>query len=313
MSGVFRRLALACFGVFLSSIFVFAVLRVLPGDIATTRLGINATPDALKQLRSDLGFDEPLFNQYGMWILDALRGNLGTSLVDGSSVSSSIIARLDVTIPLVAMASTLAMASAIWLARRSSLQRRGVAGVVVSVFSQLGLAIPTFVVGVALVAVFAVRLKILPAGGFPTDGWANPLDALRSMVLPIITLTLTQTAMLFRFARSHALDFLASDAFRTARAVGRSRAGALLTARRLLLSPVLGLTALQISAFLTTAVVTESVFALPGLGSMLVRDIANRDVTKVQSTLLVVVVAVFVIRFVVDAVNVRLDPRKADS
>lgn len=312
MSGVFRRLALSFFGVFLSSIFVFAVLRVLPGDIATTRLGINATPHALQQLRNDLRLDEPLVSQYGAWILDALRGNLGTSLVDGSSVSSSIVARLDVTIPLIAMASTLAVVFATWLARRSSLQRRGFSGVVVSVFSQLGLAIPTFVIGVALVAVFAVQLKMLPAGGFPTDGWANPLDAFRSMVLPTITLTLTQTAMLFRFARSHALDFLASDAFRTARAVGRNRSGALLTARRLLLSPVLGLTALQISAFLTTAVVTESVFALPGLGSMLVRDIANRDVTKVQSTLLVVVVAVFVIRFVVDAVNVRLDPRKAD-
>jgi peptide/nickel transport system permease protein len=129
-------------------------------------------------------------------------------------------------------------------------------------------------------------------------------------VLPVITLAFTQTAMLVRFARSQSLDFVASDAFRTARAAGRNADAALATATRLVLSPVLALSALQLSTLLTGAVVVESVFALPGLGSMMVRDIANRDVTKVQSTLLVIVVAVFVIRLVIDAINDRLDPRR---
>jgi peptide/nickel transport system permease protein len=311
MNGALRRLGVSAFGVFLSSVFVFAVLRVLPGDIATSRLGINATPEALARLRAELGLDRPLIRQYAEWIIDALRGDLGTSLVDGGSVSSSIISRLDVSIPLIAAASVLSIAIATWLGQRAALQRRSVVGVSLSMFSQLGLAIPTFVVGVGLVAVFSVQWRLLPAGGFPTEGWANPAEAIRSMVLPTLTLTLTQTAMLFRFARSQALDVLASDSYRTARAVGLRRTDALSTARRLIVSPVLNVNALQISSFLTTAVVAESVFALPGLGTMLVRDIANRDVTKVQSTLLVVVLVVFAIRLVIEATNVRLDPRRS--
>lgn len=130
------------------------------------------------------------------------------------------------------------------------------------------------------------------------------------MVLPVLTLSLTQVAMLVRFARSQSLDYTASTAFRTARSVGRTAGQAMSPALRLILSPVLTVGALQLSTLLTGAVVVESVFALPGLGSMLVRDIANRDLTKVQSTLLVLVVAVFVIRLLVDFVNDRLDPRR---
>jgi peptide/nickel transport system permease protein len=116
---------------------------------------------------------------------------------------------------------------------------------------------------------------------------------------------------LVRFARSQSLDFVASDAYRTARAAGRTADQALSTATRLVLSPVLTVTALQLSTLLTGAVVVETVFALPGLGSMTVRDIANRDVTKVQSTLLVLVATVFVIRLVIESVNDRLDPRRS--
>jgi len=310
MSGVGRRLVTALAGILLSTVFVFAVLRVLPGDIATARLGIDATPEALAQLRTEYGLDRSLPEQYFTWLFDAMRGDLGTSLVDGRPVRGEIVARLDVTLPLIMVSSLIAVIVSTWLGRRIALRRKSVSGLVATALSQLGLAIPTFVVGVCLIAVFAVQWQLLPAGGFPVRGWRAPTAALRSLVLPVVTLALTQCAMLVRFARSQSLDFLASDAFRTARAAGRTTDQAIDTARRLVLSPVLTITALQVSALLTTAVVVESVFALPGLGSMLVRDIANRDVLKVQSTLLAVVFGVFLVRLIVDFVNDRLDPRR---
>lgn len=310
MNGVVRRLALTIVGVAISTVMVFVLLRVLPGDIATSRLGVSATPAALEQLRSEYGFSRPLVVQYFDWILDALRGDLGRSLVSGDDIGGEIASRLRVTIPLIIFSSTIAVFTAVVIGRRAALRRKQATGLVAVSLAQVGLAIPTFVIGIVLILVFAVQLRVLPAGGFPTDGWSAPIDAGRSLVLPVITLALAQMAILVRFARSHALDFVASDAFRTARAAGRTPDAALATASRLVLSPVLSVTALQLSTLLTGAVVVESVFALPGLGSMLVRDIANRDVTKVQSTLLVLVVGIFLIRLVVEFVNDRLDPRR---
>ena len=310
MNGVRRRFLIALVGVLASSIFVFAMLRVLPGDIATARLGTDATPAALDELRRDYGLDRSIPRQYSEWMLDAMRGDLGRSLVDGDDVGSAIIARLDVTIPLVLTSSLISVVAAVWIGRRTALHRRRLSSVLVGSLSQLGLAIPTFVLGIAIVSLFAVRWQLLPAGGFPVDGWGKPVDAFRSMLLPVVTLSLTQVSMLVRFARSQSLDYVASDAFRTARAVGRTAEHAMSPALRLVLSPVLTVTALQVSTLLTGAVVVESVFALPGLGSMLVRDIANRDVTKVQSTILVIIIAVFVIRLIVDFLNDRLDPRR---
>ena len=310
MSGVARRLLVAIGGVVASSVLVFVMLRVLPGDIATTRLGVEATPDALAELRGEYGFDRPLVVQYVDWMRDAASGDLGNSLVTGDAIRSDIVARLDVTLPLVFLSSFIAVALAMWVGRRAAVRRKRLIGAVATTIAQVGIAVPTFVIGVVLITVFAVQLRMLPAGGFPTNGWREPLQALRSIVLPVAALAVTQAAVLVRFARSQALDFVASDAFRTARSAGRSVDAALSTARRLVLSPVLGVTALQLSTLLTGAVVVESVFALPGLGSMLVRDIANRDLPKVQSTLLVVVVLVFILRFIVDFINDRLDPRR---
>lgn len=310
MNGALRRFVTAMVGVLLSTVLVFLLLRVLPGDIATARLGIDATPEALTNLRAEYGLDQPLASQYMKWILSAARGDLGRSLVTGDAVATDIVSRLDVTVPLVAASSLIAVLLALVLGRRAALRRRSISGVTTVVVTQLGLAIPTFVVGIGLITLFSVRLRWLPAGGFPSGGWQSPIDAVRSLVLPTAALSLTQTAILLRFARSEALNVISSDAFRTARSVGRTNDAALATANRMLLVPVLQVTALQIATLVTSAVVVESVFALPGLGSMIVRDIANRDITKVQSTLLVVICFVFLLRFVLETVNDRLDPRR---
>ena len=310
MSGVVRRLANGVLGILLSTVAIFLLLRALPGDVATARLGTDATPEALADLRREYGFDRSLFTQYMDWLGDAVRGDLGRSLLSGSSVTDDVVARLDVTLPLIATSTALSIVVASAVGRRTALQRERGRVIASMAVSQLGLAIPTFVVAIALIMLFAVRFNVLPAGGFPVDGWSAFGDSLRSLVLPTVALSASQTAMLARFARSSAIDFAASDAFRTARAAGRNRHDAMLTARRLVAAPVLTVASLQVATLVTGAVVVESVFALPGLGSMLVRDIANRDYPKVQSVLLVVVLIVFCLRAIVNFANDRLDPRR---
>ena len=166
MNGVVRRLALTVVGVAISTVMVFVLLRVLPGDIATSRLGVSATPAALEQLRSEYGFSRPLVVQYFDWILDALRGDLGRSLVSGDDIGGEIASRLRVTIPLIIFSSTIAVFTAVVIGRRAALRRKRATGLVAVSLAQVGLAIPTFVIGIVLILVFAVQLRVLPAGGF---------------------------------------------------------------------------------------------------------------------------------------------------
>jgi peptide/nickel transport system permease protein len=310
MSGVLRRLAVSCTGIIGSTFIVFVLLRVLPGDLATAKLGTDATPEALQRLRSEYGLDTPLFTQYVQWLGNAMRGNFGSSLLSGSDVGSEIISRLDVTLPLIGTSSLLAVVAALWLGQRSALQRSNWRSVLLTLASQVGLAVPIVVLGIIAVVVFAVWLRVLPAGGFPIDGWRATGSAIRSLVLPVGVLSLSQAAMLTRFARSEALDFVASDTYRTARAMGMTKRQSLATARQLLLVPILGVLALQIATLIVGAVVVENVFALPGLGAMLVRDVAARDYLKVQGGLLVVTTIVFAIQFATGVLQERLDPRR---
>lgn len=310
MKNTLRRAFTALVGTIGSSILIFVLLRVLPGDLATTRLGVDATPQALAALRSEYGFDQSAVRQYLNWLVDLMRGDLGTSLVTGDDVLSDVTSRLDVTVPLITISTMLAVIFALFVGRRAAVRRGRVSTTLFTALSQLGLAVPTFVIGVGLISVFAVQLNLLPAGGFPVSGWRQFDRAVQSMLLPILTLTFAQVAMLVRFSQARALDFLASDAFRTARAGGRTKDRAMTTAARLILSPILSVAALQISTLLVGAVVVESVFALPGLGTMFVRDIANRDFIKVQSVSFVFVVATFIVRLTIEFVNDRLDPRR---
>jgi peptide/nickel transport system permease protein len=313
MSGVLRRLVVSTLGIIGSTFLVFVLLRVLPGDLATAKLGIDATPEALQRLRSEYGLDAPLFTQYVQWLGNAIRGDFGSSLLSGDKVGSEIVSRLDVTLPLIGISSLLAVVAALWFGQRSALQRSNWKSVLLTLASQVGLAVPIVVLGIVAVVFFAVWLRILPAGGFPVDGWRATGSAIRSLVLPVAVLSMSQAAMLTRFARSEALDFVASDTYRTARAMGMTKHRALSTARQLLLVPVLGVLALQIATLIVGAVVVESVFALPGLGAMLVRDIAARDYLKVQGSLLVVTAIVFVTQFATGVLQERLDPRRRTS
>lgn len=307
---VLRRLALAFISLVVASAAMFSLLRLLPGDIAETKLGVGATPEAVAQLREDLGLDRSVFVQYGEWLSNAVRGDLGESLISEVSVSGELANKSRVTLPLVLASAVLSLLIALPLGLLAALRSRRLDGTALSVASQLGVAVPSFWVGVILITVFAVNRNVLPAGGFPETGWGDATEAIRSLVLPVATLTLAQAAVLARFARSAALDTLNQEFFRTARATGLTRMQALrVHGLRNSLLPVVSVLGMQVSTLVVGAIVVESVFALPGIGQMLLQDVAIRDFNKVMGTLVVAMSLVFIVSFITDLIIGVLDPR----
>ncbi|MBO7936816.1 ABC transporter permease [Streptomyces antibioticus] len=305
-----HRAALLVVSLLAASVLVFLALRLLPGDVAQTIGGIKATPAQVAAVRHDLGLDRPLAAQYGDWIGGVVTGDFGRSVLDGTSVSGQLAEKFAVTGPLAAGAVVLALAFAVPLGVLAAVRRDSRLGSAVNTVGQLGIALPTLWTGLLLVVVFAVQVPWLPAQGFPVDGWADPGQALRSLVLPWLTLALAEGAVLLRFVRSAVLDVLHQDWLRTARAKGRTRTGALLRhGLRNAAVPVVSVLGLQIAALVAGAVVVEQVFVLPGVGQMLITDVGNRDLDKVQGEILLLTGAVLVVGFLVDLAHRLIDPR----
>ncbi|MET9100129.1 ABC transporter permease [Streptomyces antibioticus] len=305
-----HRAALLVVSLLAASVMVFLALRLLPGDVAQTIGGIKATPAQVAAVRHDLGLDRPLAAQYGDWIGGVVTGDFGRSVLDGTSVSGQLAEKFAVTGPLAAGAVVLALAFAVPLGVLAAVRRDSRLGSAVNTVGQLGIALPTLWTGLLLVVVFAVQVPWLPAQGFPVDGWADPGQALRSLVLPWLTLALAEGAVLLRFVRSAVLDVLHQDWLRTARAKGRTRTGALLRhGLRNAAVPVVSVLGLQIAALVAGAVVVEQVFVLPGVGQMLITDVGNRDLDKVQGEILLLTGAVLVVGFLVDLAHRLIDPR----
>ena len=271
---------------------------------------MNASTDALAQLERDYGLDKPLVVQYVDWLSGAVRGDLGTSMLTGADIASEIGAKATITLPLIALASLFAVLIALPIGMVSALRHRKLDGVALSTTSQLGIAIPTFWMGVMLISVFALRTSLFPAGGFPDEGWSAWAESVRSLMLPAITLGLAQGAVLARFARSATLDVMQQDYFRTARATGMTRARALhVHGVRNALIPVISVLGVQISTLIVGAIVVENVFALPGIGQMLLQDVAIRDYPKVQGIVVCATAMVFVVGFFIDLAMAAVDPR----
>ncbi len=309
-----RRTLLLLVSLFVASVLIFLLLRLLPGDVATTIGGLRATPGQLAKIRAGLGLDRPLVAQYGSWFGGVLHGDFGRSQLTDVSVTSELNRKLQVTAPLVGGGIVVALLLAVPFGILAALRHRSAAGGGISAVAQLGIAVPSFWLGLVLVLLFAVELRILPAQGFPVDGWHSPGVALRSLILPWLALGLSEGAVLLRFVRSAVLDVLSADYLRTARAKGRTRIGALLThGLRNAALPVTAVLGLQIAGLIVGAVVVEQVFALPGVGTMLLADVGNRDLVKVQGEALVISAAVLVISFAIDIVHRAIDPRLREA
>ena len=308
------RLALLLLGLFVASALIFMTLRVLPGDVAQLIAGVNSTPDQVAAIRGRLGLDDPLPVQYAAWIGGVLQGDLGSSLLTGSSVADELVQKGQVTIPLGLMAMTIAMLVALPFGVISAMRRGHADGTALNVTAQTLAAVPVVWAGMMLVVVFAVWLGWLPAQGFPRSGWSDPGLAFRSLLLPAITIGVIEGAMLMRFVRSATLQATGQDFVRTAAAKGLTRNQALvrhgLPTVGLSIITVLGL---QVAGIIVGSVVIEQLFSLPGIGRMLVADVGNRDLPKVQGELLVLTGFVLVVGFVVDLVHRVIDPRQREA
>ena len=308
------RLGLLVLGLAVSSVLIFASLRVLPGDVALLIGGTQATPEQVDALREKLGLTLPLWQQYGDWIGGVLRGDLGTSLITGVSVGTELADKSQVTVPLAVMSLTVALAVGLPFGVLSALRRGRTDGTALSVGAQAVAAVPVVWAGMMLVVVFAVWLGWLPPQGFPRAGWNDPAAAFRALILPAITIGVVEGAMLLRFVRSATLQAMGQDYVRTAAAKGLTRTRALvfhgLPNVGLSVVTVLGL---QIAGIIVGAVVIEQLFTLPGIGRMLVADVAARDLPKVQGALVALTGFVLLVGFVVDLTHRALDPRQRET
>ncbi|NIJ03951.1 ABC transporter permease subunit [Frigoribacterium faeni] len=304
------RTALFALGLVVASVLVFATLRLLPGDVAQAIAGTTGSPAQVAALREQLGLDRPVAAQYLDWAGGLLRLDLGESLVTGTPVAGEIAEKLGVTLPLAGLSLVfgllIGVPAGVWAAAR---QRRP-SGLVVGIGAQVLAAVPAVWLGMLLIALFAVTLGWLPTQGWPLDGWQEPGRALRSLVLPALTIGVIEGAVLLRFTRSATLSALDQDYVRAAAAKGTTLDRALLRhgLPNVALS-VVSVLGLQVVGLVVGAVVVEQLFTLPGLGRMLVTDVGRRDLTKVQGELMALTAIVLFVGLLVDVLHRRLDPR----
>ena len=292
-----------------ASVLVFAVVNILPGDVAVVMLGTSATPEALDTLRHQLGLDQPGWMRYLEWVGAMAHLDFGTSVLSHTEVGPLILQKLSVSGPLALAAAMLSAILALPLGVLAGVRYRHLSGALISTLSLGGIAVPAFWAGLLLVTVFAIQLRVLPASGF-VDWTENPVGAIRSLLLPTLALGLVQGAVLTRYVRSAIIEVQREDFIRTARAKGLTRWQALRRhGFRNAAIPVVTVIGLQVSSLLVGAIVIENVFVLPGLGRLLFQSVGNRDLIVVQDLVLLVTAIVLVVNFLVDLTYRLLDPR----
>lgn len=291
------------------TVIAFVVLEILPGDPALVLLGPDAQPDTLAALRLQLGLDRPAYVRYGEWILGLLRGDLGISYTYDISVRELIGSRLKVTIPLAVLSMALATVLALVLGIYAASRHNKLGDYGVMALTQVGVAIPSFWLGMLLVLLFSLTLRWFSAGGFP--GWEAGLwPGLKALILPVVALAVAQAAVLARVVRASLLDVLGEDFVRTARSKGLTRGQALRRhALRNALIPVVTVIGLQFAHMLAGTIVIENVFSLPGLGRLIFQSINQRDLMVIKNVVVFLAAIVITVNFIVDLFYLAIDPR----
>lgn len=286
------------------------LLRLLPGDPANALLGVGATEAQIAAARTQVGSDQPLMTQFVTFVGNLARFDLGTSFVSKASVLGEIGNRLSVTLPLTIFGFLLAIVIALPLGIVAAVKSDRWYGAAISIVSQLGIAIPVFWLGILIVTLFAINLRLFPSGGFPLKGWASFGEAAVALALPVLTVALVIAASLLRYVRSATQDVIGSDYIRTARALGSGFPEALVRhGIRNGAVPVISILGIELATTFLGAVVVEKVFALPGLGSMLLLAIQQRDYPNVQGVLFISTLLVLLIGFAADLLQRFIDPR----
>jgi peptide/nickel transport system permease protein len=293
------------------SIVIFGVLHLSPGDPAEIMLGSQATKEDLARLRESLGLNEPLPVQYAHWIGHVVRGDLGRSIWMKRPVLPEVLGRLGATLLLTGTALLLSTVGGIALGVASAAWPRSLLDRSSAVASLFGASMPSFWLGIVLMVVFALWLGWLPASGmYASYGGGGLGDLLSHLILPAVTLAAASVTIIARLTRSTMLEALGQDFVRTARAKGVAEAGVLLRhGLKNALIPIVTVVGVQAGYLLGGAVLTETVFAWPGVGTLMVQGILARDFPLVQGCVLVVALTFAVINLAVDLLYAWLDPR----
>jgi peptide/nickel transport system permease protein len=308
-ASIASRLALTAPILLLVSFLVFSLLLLLPGDPALVILGPEASPEQVRRLARELGTDRPIAVQYVSWLGRALAGDFGRSTRTGQPVVAAIRERLAPSIELAVVGMTMAIVVGGGLGLAAGWRPGALVDQVTRAFATLGIAIPTFWLAILLILWVSLRLGLLPPSGY-VPFIEDPAANLRAMLLPGITVAVTMAAVIARIVRASLLEARNEMYVVTARAKGLSERA--IFARHVLrnaLIPILTVTGLQAGRLMGGMVITETIFAIPGIGRLAVDSVLARDFLTVQGVVLVMAVWVLVVNLVVDVLNLAADPR----
>ena len=310
MLGYVLRRILAIIPVMLIvAIFVFLLLRLTPGDPAAIIAGDMATPEQLERIREAMGLNKPLLTQFFTWMGSLLQGDLGTSLISGTPVTTMIGQRIFPTINMALLTIVIAVAIAVPMGVLAAWRHRSWVDYAVMSFSVLGFSVPVFVIGYIFILVFSISLGWLPVQGYaaPADGFGN---FLYRAILPALTLATIYIALIARMTRASMLEVLGEDYIRTARAKGVKESRVLFRhALRNAAVPILTVIGTGFALLISGVVVTESVFNIPGIGRLTVDAILARDYPVIQAMILITSATYVVVNLIIDISYTVFDPR----
>lgn len=306
---ILQRLAGMIIVMFLVVTIVFIIVRVTPGDPAAVMLGPDATPQDIIDLRSKLGLDQSLIVQYLIYIGQLLKGDLGQSIFLNIPVGTALLQRTEPTFFLTIFSLAIASAIALPIGIYAAYRRGSFIDQAATTLAMLAASIPSFWLGLILMQVFSVRLNLFPVSGYGGPD-ASFLDRMYHLTLPAIALGLVSSALILRFTRASMLDVLGDDYIRTARAKGLIERRVILKhALKNALIPILTVLGLTAAVLISGAVVTETVFGLPGVGNLVVSAVLRRDYPVIQGALLVIAALYVLINFAIDMLYLAVDPR----
>ena len=313
---ILRRLAQAL-AVMLTVAFIAFMLFQYVGDPVTNLLGQDATPQQREQLRADLGLDQPFPVQFLRFVGNAVRGEFGLSLRQGRKVSSLIVERFPATLELASMAAVIALLFGIPMGVYAALRRGTLLSQAMMMVSLVGVSLPTFLIGILLILLFAVILKWLPSFGrgdvVAVGAWTSglfTLDGLKHLVLPSVTLAIFQLTLIMRLVRSEMLEVLRTDYIKFARARGLpNRAIYFGHALKNTLVPVITITGLQLGSLIAFAIITETVFQWPGMGLLFIQAVSFAAIPVMAAYLCLIALIFVLINLAVDLLYFAVDPR----
>jgi peptide/nickel transport system permease protein len=298
---VSRRLGRLLLTIFLISTIVFFIIRIIPGDPALVVAGMDATPEAIAAIRAKLGTDQPLAAQFVQWLWNVVRFEFGTSLISGQPVTKLVFQRFPLTLSLAILGILISILIAIPLGVLSAVKRWSAWDYTGMAFSQIGMAIPSFWLGIMLLLIFAVKIPIFPL--FGSGGIVH-------LILPAISLGIARAAIILRLTRASMIEELSKEYVITARAKGLTeRMVKYKHALKNALLPVITITGIQLGYMLGGAIITEQIFSLPGLGRLFLTGIYQRDFPLIQGGVVFVAIIFSLINFTVDILYSVLNPR----